>query len=188
MQNRSGNQGHLLAVAGGAGLAVSLWLPWYTVNIPQATLNSLAQASQQWGSLGGLIRSGTALLSQLGPFHLTAWDVFKTVPAVLLVVSIIGGGLALLALNDRAGDTTPLTMLAGAVGVLLVGYRIASPPGSGSFVHPAWGIWLALLSATATLAGGYIGSRARDEGPAVVMPLPNQYVAPPPGTVPPPAA
>src|SRR5579872_4996372 len=129
MQSRTATPGHALAAAGGAGLAISLWLPWYTVDIPQAALNSLAQMSRQFGALGGLIRSGAQLIGQLGPFHLTSWQAFKTIPAVLLVIAIIGGGLALLALTDRAGNTAQLTMLAGGVGTLLVGYRIAVPPG-----------------------------------------------------------
>jgi hypothetical protein len=158
MQNRSG--GHVVAVAGGAGLAASLWLPWYTVNIPPAALRSVAQMSQQFGALGGLVRSGAQLLSALGPFHITAWQAFKTVPAVLLVVAIIGGGLAFLALTDRAGNTSQLTMLAAAVATILVGYRIAVPPGQGGFVQPAWAIYLALVSSLAMLAGGFMASRA----------------------------
>jgi hypothetical protein len=173
MQNPSAKPGHALAVAGGAGLAISLWLPWYTVHIPQAALNSVSAMSRQFGALGGLIRSGAQLISQLGPFHLTAWQVFKTVPAVLLVIAIIGGGLALLALTDRAGDTSQLTRLAGAVGAVLVGYRIAVPPGQGGFVHPAWAIYLALLSSLAILAGGVLASRAGlDESDSAYAPAP----------------
>src|SRR5207245_688601 len=120
MQARSGNHGQAIAAAGGAGLAISLWLPWYTIDIPQSALNTVAEMSRQFGALGGLVRSGTALLSQLGPFHVTAWQAFSTVPEVLLVIAIIGGGLALMALSDRAGSTSQLTLLAGVVGAVLV--------------------------------------------------------------------
>jgi hypothetical protein len=167
MQDRSGTQGQALAVAGGAGLAISLWLPWYTVEIPQSALNSVTQMSQQFGALGSLIRSGAQLISQLGPFHLTSWQAFKTLPAVVLVNAIIGGGLALLALTDRAGNTSRLTMLAGGVGALLVGYRIAVPPGQGGFVHPAWGIYLGLIGALAMLAGGFLANQASSDGVTV---------------------
>jgi hypothetical protein len=178
MQNRSATPGHVLAAAGGAGLAASLWLPWYTIDIPQAALNSVTQLSQQFGALGNLIRSGAALISQLGPFHLTAWDSYKTVPAVLLVVAIIGGGLAVLALSDRAGNTAQLTALAGSVATALVGYRIAVPPGQGGFVHPAWGIYLALVSAGAMLAGGFVAKNARPTEPQVMTLLPTPPLAP----------
>jgi hypothetical protein len=179
MENRSTTPGHVLAAAGGVGLAASLWLPWYTLSIPQAALNSVTQLSQQFGALGSLIRSGAALLSQLGPIHLTAWDSFKTVPAVLLVIAIIGGGVALLAMSDRAGNTTQLTMLSGGVASLLVAYRIAVPPGQGSFVHPAWAIYLALVGALAMLAGGFMAKNARADEPRVVTLLPTPAPTPP---------
>lgn len=150
---RSG-RGQALAVLGAAGLVASLWLPWYTIQIPQAALNSATQMAKQLGALGPLITSGARLISQLGPFHLTAWQAFNTTPAVLLVVAIVGGGLAGLALTDRAGNTSQLTMLGGIVGALLVGYRIAVPPGQGDFVHPAWGSYMALVSALMMVVGG----------------------------------
>jgi hypothetical protein len=143
-------------------LAISLWLPWYTISFPQSALDSLRQFSQQLGTLGALVRSGAQLLSRLGPFHVTAWQAFKTTPDVLLVAAIIGGGIALLALADRAGSTSGLTMLAGAVAAGLIGYRIAVPPGQSSFVSPAWGIYVALLSSLAMLAGGFLSGRESD--------------------------
>lgn len=171
MSSGTGKPGQSLAALGGLGLAISLWLPWYTVDIPQAALNTVAQLSQQFGALGPLVRSGAKLISQLGPFHMTAWQAFKTTPDVLLVAAIIGGGLALLALADRAGSTSGLTMLAGAVGALLVGYRIAVPPGQNSFVSPTWGIYVGLLSSLAMLAGGFLSGRGDDaREPMVVAP------------------
>jgi hypothetical protein len=167
-------QGQALAALGGVGLAASLWLPWYSIQIPQAAVNSISQSAQQLGALAPLVRTGAQLINELGPFHITAWQAFTTTPAVLLAVAIIAGGLAALALTERAGDTSQLTMLAGGVGAVLVGYRIAVPPGQGSFVHPAWGIYLALISALLMLAGG--GLSGRDDGqtiPAMTMPNPN---------------
>lgn len=179
MKTRGGTHGHTLAAAGGAGLALSLWMPWYTVDIPQSTLNTVAQMSQRFGALGGLVRSGTALLRQLGPFHITSWEAFKTVPAVLLVVAVIGGGLALLALSDRVGDSSQLTTMAGAVGAVLVVYRIAVPPGQGSFVHPAWGLYLALVSALGILAGGVLAKQAVDDRPAAAGVIPAPFAPTP---------
>src|SRR5947209_7656307 len=132
MSGGTGKFGQSLAALGGGGLAISLWLPWYTIDIPQAALNSVTRLSQQFGALGPLVRSGAQIISQLGPFHITAWQAFKATPDVLLIAAIIGGGLALLALADRAGSTAGLTMLAGAIAAVLVGYRIAVPPGQNS--------------------------------------------------------
>lgn len=173
MGNRNGSGGHLLSAAGGGGLALSLWMPWYTIHFPQAALNSVDQMSQQFGALGQLMRSGARLINQLGPFHVTAWQAFKTAPAVLLVVAIIGGGLAVLALTERAGNISQLTMLGGVLAALLVGYRIAVPPGQNGIVHPDWGIYLALVSALTMLAGGAL-SRNPDSEPGYELPTPWQ--------------
>lgn len=188
MNDRSENPGHALAAAGGAGLALSLWMPWYTVRFPQSAVNSLSQSTQGFGALGSLIRTGAQLLSQLGPFHVTAWQAFKTMPAVLLVAAVVGGGLALLALSDRAGNTAKVSLAAGAVAAVLVGYRVVDPPVQSSFVHPAWGIYLAAVSALAMLAGGYLASRAGDVEPTVLGPLAGAHLAVPGEPCPPAAA
>jgi hypothetical protein len=169
MGSGTGKSGQSLATLGGIGLAISLWLPWYTIDIPQSALNSVTQLSGQLGALGPLVRSGAQLISQLGPFHVTAWQAFKTTPDVLLIAAIIGGGLALLAVTDRAGSTAGLTMLAGGVGAVLVGYRIAVPPGQNSFVSPAWGIYVGLISALAMLAGGFLAGRGDEAREPAVM-------------------
>lgn len=172
MGNSRSSQGQSLAALGAAGLAASLWLPWYTVQIPQAALNSAVDMARQLGALGPLVTSGARMISQLGPFRLTAWQAFNTTPAVLLVAAVVGGGLALLALSDRAGNTSQLTALVGTVAVVLVGYRIVVPPGQGSFVHPAWAAYLALTSALVMVAGGVL-SRAEDPEPfAAPVPVP----------------
>jgi hypothetical protein len=163
MRSGTGKPGQGLASIGGLGLALSLWLPWYTIHISQSALNSVAQMSQQLGALGPLVRTGAQLISQLGPFHVNAWQAFHSAtPAVVLAVAVIGGGLGLLALSDRAGAASQPTMLAGGVAVLLVGYKIAVPPTQSGFVHPAWGIYLALLSAVAMVVGGALSTRDGD--------------------------
>jgi hypothetical protein len=63
-------------------------------------------------------------------------------------------------------------MVGGIVAAVLVGYRIVVPPGQSSFVHPAWGAYLALVSALVMVAGGVL-SRAEDPEPlATPMPPP----------------
>jgi hypothetical protein len=57
-------------------LLLSLWLPWYSFQIPAGVLNQAEQAGSQFGALAPLIQRGADLLRQLGPQHLTAWDVF----------------------------------------------------------------------------------------------------------------
>lgn len=184
MRSGTGKPGESLAAIGGCGLAISLWLPWYTITIPQSALDSVNQLSQQLGALGPVLRSGAQLLSQLGPFHVTAWQVFKTLPAVLLVAAIIGGGLAVLALSDRAASTSQLTLLAGGVAAVLVGYRIAVPPGQNSFASPAWGAYVGLLSSLALIAGGFISGRSgAATEPVSPLPLATPYPAVPAATL-----
>lgn len=178
MRTGTAKRGQALASVGGLGLALSLWLPWYTINIPQSALNSVAQMSQQFGALGPLVRSGAQLISQLGPFHITAWQAFHgATPAVVLGAAIVGGGLALLALTDRAGNVSQATMLAGGLAVLLVGYKIAVPPGQSGFVHPAWGLYLALLSAVAMVGGGALSARDGVTDEAAITPVPTPLAA-----------
>jgi hypothetical protein len=178
--NRRETQGQALAALGGAGLIASLWLPWYSFHIPQAALNSAVQTANQFGALGPIVRSGAQLLSQLGPIHVSAWHALNTTPAVLLVIGVIAGGLSALALTERAANVSQLTILAAIVGTLLVGYKIAVPPGQGDLVHPAWGIYFGLASTLAMLAGGVLGRTASAEPvPGVAAGSAVPSVAPP---------
>ena len=156
MSTRRETQGHTLSLAGAATLIVSLWLPWYSFRIPPAAFNYVDQIANQLGALGPLIRRGAQLVNQLGPLHVTAWQAFTATPAVLLVVGVVAGGLSLLVLTERAVETARMMVLAAVVGVVLVGYRIAVPPGQGDFVHPAWGIYLALAATVTILVGGMV--------------------------------
>jgi hypothetical protein len=149
------SRGQTVAAAGAAGLAASLWLPWYIV--------SPGASARQLGALG--LRLSAA--APVGAAHLTAWQVFDTTPLVLLVAAIIGGGPAVLALTNRTGSGAQLTLLAGAVAAPLVGYRIAFPPGPGGFVHPGWGIYLALVSALAMVAGGALAQAEDEDAPII---------------------
>src|SRR5436309_2513306 len=87
----------------------------------------------------------------------SAWQTFTTTPAVLLAIALLGGGLSALELTQRVGDTSRLAMLAGAVAVALVGYRIVIPPGP-RLVHVASGAYVALASALALLSGGLLAA------------------------------
>ncbi len=169
------NRGHALAALGAAGLVASLWLPWYSFTLPPAALDTLAQTAQQLGPLGSLVTRGAQLLSELGPLHVTGWQALKTTPVVLLVIGIIAGGLSVLALTERATNTARLTILLAIVGSLLVGYRVAVPPVQADFVHPTWGIYVALVSGLVMLAGGMV---AGSEGARALpnLPLPEMSV------------
>jgi len=86
----------------------------------------------------------------------TAWEAFSATPTVLLVIAIITGGVAALALAGRAADVAPLLMLAAGVAALLIAYRIAAPPGPGGLAADRWGVWIALVSSLTVLGGAMI--------------------------------
>jgi hypothetical protein len=163
MSSRRETQGLTVAAIGAATLAASLWLPWYSFRIPAAAIDSAEQFARQLGALGPLVTAGAKLASQLGPLHLTAWHALSTTPGVVLAVAVIAGGLSVLELTGRATSVARPTALAGIVGVALVGYRILDHPGGG-FLHPAWGIYLALVGAIAIVAGGVIAGQESTVG------------------------
>src|SRR5207248_8358161 len=64
------------------GLAISLWLPWYSFKLPDALINQAVALSQQFGALGPIVRQGAEIARNLGPIHLTAWQVFQQMDIV----------------------------------------------------------------------------------------------------------
>jgi hypothetical protein len=156
MAERRRDYGYWLALIGAVGLIVSLWQPWYSFQIPKFLLDQASQNAQQFGVLGPIIQRGAALLSTLGPLHVTAWQVYTFTPGVLLCVGVVGGGLALLTLTGRAAGGSRLIAGAGLIGIAFVLYRFIVR--QSDLLHPAWGMYLGLLAAACILAGGLIAS------------------------------
>lgn len=154
------SRGHALAALGGLALALSLWLPWYSFRIPSAAIGSALALAHSAGSLAPLITAGAQLAGHLGGLHATAWQAYTTLPVVLVVCAVIGGGLAALTAAGRAEGVWQLVALAGVVGGLLVLSRLVAPPLDGQLLHPAWGLFLALGGALAMAAGGAAANRA----------------------------
>ena len=143
-------------------MLLSLWLPWYSFQIPAGVLNQAEQAGSQFGALAPLIQRGADLLRQLGPQHLTAWDVFHQIDVALAVAAVLAAALAALAalaLTGRATGVSAVIAVAGAIAASLILYRLLKPPGPSEILHPAWGLWFALAGAGAIVVGGLL-SRA----------------------------
>jgi len=153
---------YAISALGGLGLLLSLWLPWYSFQIPATVLDQAEQAGSQFGALGPLIQQGADLLRQLGPQHLTAWDVFHQIDVALAVAGGLAAGLAALALTGRATGVSPVIAVAGAIAASLILCRLLKPPGPSEILHPAWGLWFALAGAGAVMAGGLL-SRGEPE-------------------------
>jgi hypothetical protein len=170
MGTRRDFRGHGVAAAGAVVLGISPWLPWYGFRIPAFAIDAAAQMAQRLGLSAAQAAAGADLVRHLGTLHANAWQAHNTLPAVLLVCAVIGGGLALLSLTDRAEGVARVVGLAGIVAAGLVVYHLFSPPGPSQLIHPIWGLYVALGGSLAMVAGGAIAAGA-DERPAQLTDL-----------------
>ncbi len=159
---------YVAAALAAGGLGVSLWLPWYGFRFPAALIDTAEQEAQHYGALAPLIRQGAEYARALGPIHLTAWQAFTQTDAILLVLAVVGGGLALLAATDRAAGVARVVCAAGGVALALALYRYLNPPGPDGLLHPAAGAYLALACAGGLLAAGWIAGAAPSPEPWAV--------------------
>lgn len=155
---RRSTPGLTLATLGSIGLVISLWQPWYTFRFPSSVLDQVQQRASQYGVLGPLINQGAEIIRRLGTFHVTAWQAYTVIPALLLVVGVLAGGLSLLMLSDRASDVAGVVAKIGLVGIAGTVYRMVALPEHSDLFHIAWGMYLALGSAVAIVVGGAIAA------------------------------
>ena len=173
VENRS-KLGPVVSVIGAALLAVSVFLPWYSVTITasgaayaQQTLNGVAQEygnAKLQDTANTVGAQFTALAGhQLGT--VSAHQVLKTLSVVLVILAALAflGALVWLAELDAPVEVDGRQIAAvGGLAVLFVLYRMIDHPGpSVAFVSLGlgWGIWLALASSVAIVAGAMIGPR-----------------------------
>jgi hypothetical protein len=92
-----------------------------------------------------------------------AWDALDVIPIILMIAIIAAVATAVIRLTDAVFEP-PVSMNAvvailGAISVLLILYRIISPPDAGDVtgidVSPALGIFLGLIAAAGITYGGY---------------------------------
>jgi hypothetical protein len=91
-----------------------------------------------------------------------AWDALDVIPIILLIAIVAAVGVAVVRLTEAAFEPTvsmnAIVAILGIISVLLILYRIISPPDSGFSgvnVDPAVGIFLGLISAAGIAFGGY---------------------------------
>lgn len=92
----------------------------------------------------------------------SAWDALDVIPIILMVAIVAAVGVAVARLTDAdvepAVSMNAVVSILGIIAVLLVLYRIVSPPDSGVSgisVDPAVGIFLGLIAAAGIAYGGY---------------------------------
>jgi hypothetical protein len=176
MASRGSRIGHVVAVAAAALLAVTVFLPWYSITITasgaayaQSALNLVAQ---QYGN-ATLQAEATDVGAQFPAVAghrlatVSAHQSLHTVSVLLLALAALAffGALMWLAeMSEPVKVDGGQVAAVGVVAALLVLFRIIdrpATPGQLVSLSTSWGIWLALLSSLAIIAGGLIG-RASD--------------------------
>jgi hypothetical protein len=165
--------GHVLAAVGAVVLAPSLWLPWYAVHLSEALGRELDRQTQVAPALGQLARELMAAIPS--GLTVTAWQVFDTADialaacagAVLFAVVTVSSG------TRDPGTAARLALAAGAAAAVLVGVKLASPPGPADLLEVRYGAWVALAGALLVAAGGLMAGQA--QGPTAV---PAAHAAP----------
>ena len=143
--------GDQIAAASGIVLLISLFLPWYGVDV----------------NLGGLAE---------GSANANAWEALDFVDILLFLVALVAIGVPAAKAAGALPADVPgplLVLVAGAIAVLLVLFRLIDMPtpdlGGGIDFSRKFGIFLALIAAIGVAYGGW---RANEEAPAGSAPAP----------------
>jgi hypothetical protein len=184
--HREGSPIRLVVAALGAMLmAVSVYLPWYSLALTAegaAGLNQLSQqVSQQYGNaaLQSFTQSYQSYVGKLvgTPFAAaSAHQTLHVVSVLLVVLAVLAVLDALVPLAGRFGDAGAVQRLPygaggslpllGLVACLLIGYRMAVPPlpaGGAVSLSLREGAWLSLAGAGTVLVAGVWPLFARAE-------------------------
>jgi hypothetical protein len=169
MANDRSRYGLLVSALGAVLLAISVFLPWYAVNLTPdgATFaaNALQSLAGQFGNgtlqqLAASVHGGVSSLSGQEIAALTAHQVLHDLGVVLLVLAGIALIDALMALARSAAPAGAgagrAIVLVGLLATVCVIYRMAEPPvPAGGLVALSLreGSWLALLGSLMMVLG-----------------------------------
>jgi hypothetical protein len=160
MEQKGLRSGHFLALAGALAAFASLWRPWYEIKIPQEFRDAITgQAGQDPGLFGqmarGIASALPASVSASGWKELEGADAAMAVGAVVVIALVLGAGGAFgAAVRIDAAAAARGVAGVGAAGVVLALVHVVHRPVSGEYVHVAHGLWIALASCAAVVAGG----------------------------------
>jgi hypothetical protein len=158
--------GALIATVGAALLAVSVFLPWYSLTL---TANGAASAQQaldnvtlQFGnaafqSQAKSLGSGFNAFAGHQLATLSAHQALKDLYVVLLILAAVAFASALSCLAGASHASGGQIALVGLMAALCVLFRMVAKPVAEAEVFSlslSWGIWLALGSCIAIIAGG----------------------------------
>ena len=171
--------GSLIAALGAALLAVSVFLPWYALSF---TASGIAYTQQQLDNVAAQFGNG-ALQSQVNNLHagfaglaghqfttLSAHQALKYINVVLLIlaaIALIASLLRLAGVTELPSSGGDPLVIAGMLATVCVLFRIVDPPAPAEgllSLSLSSGIWVALASSVAILAGGLWSGRASHPG------------------------
>ena len=156
-----------VAGAGGLLLLVSLYLPWYGLELPAGTGNLAAPV----------------LAAELAGATASGWQAFTVTDILLALLALPAIAVPIVSLTAR-GPAKPIAVevIASAVGwiaVVLVAYRLIDPPGPNAFIALRYGAWLALAGALIAWVGSWL-AMSDESTPGAVAPDVPRRPAPPP--------
>ncbi len=166
------SRGLLVSALAAAVLAVSMFLPWYSVSITPSgaaeAQQQLPTVAQQYGnanlqSMANEVGSQFSSVAGRPLASLSAHQVLKDVSKLLLLLAGVALLASLLSLADVVEVGGGQIALVGFTAALLVLFRMVSPPGTdGGLVSLSlgWGSWVALLASAGIVGGGLWGSFA----------------------------
>ena len=158
--------GFLISALGAAILAVSMFLPWYSVSITAsgaaAAQQQLTTVAQQYGNanlqaMANQVGAGFGSVVGRQITTVSAHEVLKDLGVVLLLLAGVALLSSLLRLADVYEASGAQIALVGSAAVLCVLFRMFSPPSGHTnliSLSPSWGAWLALAAAAAIAGGG----------------------------------
>lgn len=162
MEQKGLRTGHFVALAGAVLAVVSLFRPWYAVEIPQEVRDVFrSQAGSDPGLFGELARGLASRLpseiSASGFKELEGADVVVVVAAVGVVALVLAAAGAISGLRADPGAAGGLAGVLGAAIAVVALAHLVNKPGDGpasEWVHVSEGLWLALAGGALTAFGG----------------------------------
>ena len=182
----SAPRGVLLAGLGALASLGSLWLPWYTIKLPDtfrdalgslgsgeatapgAVANAADPAAGLAGAFAGLFKGLAAVMPEEitanGWTAMSGGDIGLAVAAAFVVLLVLVAGGASSGVRIDRGIAGRLIAFAGLVVAAIAVYHVVSRPGAGAGAFSASvaikpGIWVALLGGVLMIAGGLMVGR-----------------------------
>jgi len=169
--------GEWIAGLGGVCLLVTLFRPWYELNVPEEFLSQARGMAPQMGEFGSLFTQGLEQLERQGPITVTAWQVFESADVVL--AALAAAVLAAVALNAAGALRRRLDgyiALLGSAAAALVAFKLLSPPGatpgllSEQLLQAQPVAYGALIAALAMVGGGMLALNSGESHPTADPP------------------